>query len=375
MEVTNRKMSGDWQIGNQGKMGFFPTSQKIVEMELNLIDWSELNGNHKLNICDLSAGEGDSLDSVHQFFNKIKIENSIYLNEFSFERFEKAKEKYPYMHCLNSDIFFMKAGSKINGNRGFNKKVFNIIRNNPPYMDIERNGVNMRAELAFFIQNTLFAADGSITFLEVPLHQLIGIKGFLKKISYSYEFEVAKFPRWKFNDFKQVCVFCKKKKIQGYDFEKINSILSNPDNIPYMEDLTQPLMKYTVNNHTNIEISIFRENKITETTLFNGLLECLDDLIISDKNDTNKYYNKTKEKKPIIELMPGHISQLLAAGGYDGVLGDLLIKGGSNKKIKTEVIEEVGKTTTIQTEVLEPFLEITNKVGDIYYKNFSKDDN
>ena len=51
-------------------------------------------------------------------------------------------------------------------------------------------------------------------------------------------------------------------------------------------------------------------------------------------------------------------------------MGNLLIKGGANKIIETEVIKEEGKETTVQTEVLKPYIEITNKNGDIIYKDF-----
>ena len=67
-EVSTRKMSSDRQIGNQGKLGFVPTNKSIVEMELNLIDFSEITNNkYTVNVCDLSGGITTVNKTLHKF--------------------------------------------------------------------------------------------------------------------------------------------------------------------------------------------------------------------------------------------------------------------------------------------------------------------
>lgn len=371
MEVRTRLMSSDRQFGNQAKLGFVPTSKEIIEMELNLIDFSDISENDfSVNICDLSGGTGDQIHWTSNYLISKGIKSNVFYNELSEERYDQCVRAYPYMRALNCDLFNLKVGCK--NNRNFSKDVFSIIRNNPPYMYIERHGRNVRAEVEFFLKNTLLDIPGGIHILEVPIHQLLGVKTFMQMISYRYDVFMAKFPKEVYKNFKQVAVICKKKKLPSNNKEVLDNLymLLENDELPFLDELNEKIFKVEKSDFKKAkEINIFRENKVTEKTLANGLNEVLDSLIIADKK-TNKIIKGTEELKPIIELQPGHISQLLSSGKYDDIMGNLLIKGGANKVIETEVINEIGKETTIQTEVLKPYIEITNKRGDILYKNF-----
>jgi len=51
-------------------------------------------------------------------------------------------------------------------------------------------------------------------------------------------------------------------------------------------------------------------------------------------------------------------------------MGNLLIKGGSNKEIQTIKEFEDNVEIITEVEVLKPYLELTNSKGDILYRNF-----
>ncbi|MDU2121913.1 MAG: DUF6094 domain-containing protein [Clostridium celatum] len=372
MEVKSRLLSSDRQFGNQGVFGFVPTSEEIVKKELDLIDFSEIEGNDfPVNVCDLSGGKGDQLHWMNTYLKSREISSNCYYNEISEERYNQCLRSYPYMNSLNCDFFYLKVGHKENKN--FNKKVFSIIRNNPPYMYLEKRGDNVRAELEFFLKNTLLDIDGGIHIMEVPIHQLVGIKNFINMICYRYEVFIAKFPKGVFEKFKQVAIICKKKSMPSNNKEEVEKIYYQIDNdcLPFLDEVNEKVIKVSRDDFRKAKnINIFRENKITLETLSNGLNEVLDTLIISDKK-ANKTLKGVDKLKPLIELQAGHISQLLTSGKYDSIMGNLLIRGGANKVIEVKVIEEDwGKETTIETEVLKPFVEITNKNGDILYKDF-----
>lgn len=371
MEVITRKMSSERQWGNQGKLGFIPTSREIVEMELNLIDFSEISNNlFPVNICDLSGGTGDQIHWTNIYLCKKGIQANVYYNELSEQRYSEAIKKYPYMNALNADFFNVKVGNK--NNRNFTKSVFSIIRNNPPYMYIEKFGENVRAEVEFFIKNSLLDIPGGIHIIEVPIHQLRGIRNFINMISYRYEVFIAKFPKEVYKNYKQVAIICKKKNIPSKDINEIERIYNLIDNdlLPYLNEVKDKVFKVKKEDFKKSkEINIFRENKVTQQTLKNGLDAVIDSLITADKK-ANKTLKGVEKLKSIIELKPGHVSQLLSSGKYDDILGDLLIRGGANKVLEKTQIEENGKTIETLTEILKPFIEITNKAGDILYKDF-----
>lgn len=373
MKMNNVKSRtlGVRQIGNEGKLGFVPTSKEIVEMELSLIDFSEICQNDfTVNICDLSGGKGDQLNWMNEYLMKEGVESNVYYNELSEDRYNECVKRYPYMKSLNCDFFNIKVGAKIN--KALSKKVFSIIRNNPPYMYFERRGENVRAEVEFFIKNSLLDIDGAIHIMEVPIHQLTGIKNFISMICYRYEVFFAKFPEEVFNNYKQVACIMKKKAVPSQDRELVRSLtekLINHD-IPYLDEVNEKIFKVCQNDFKKAKpIDIFRENRISTETLHNGLEVVLDDLILAEKKSS--YRKKIKKGlKPIIELNPGHLSQLLAAGSFNGLMGNLLIKGGVNKIKEINVVEEDGKATTTETEILKPYIELTSKSGQILARDF-----
>ena len=368
--IIERKMNSERQWGNEGRLSFFPTSKSVVDLEMNLIDFSELeNSDITLNIADLSGGEGDQLNWMYQYLYKKGINCNAYFNELGTERFHNAMKNYPYFHGLNSDIFELKIANK--SNRSFNKKVFSIIRNNPPYMWLDKLGRNVRAEYEFFIENSIYDISGGIHIFELPIHQLLEIPNLISIINYRYDMKVFKFPKSEFEKFKQVVVICQKKLIAQKDKEVIENLISDlkNDNIPYLDEITVPVFKAKYSDLKKTPpINLFRNKVINDNTLLNGLNQVLDELIDADRREN---ISKSMERgKPIIELLPGHISQILASGGYNGIMGGLLIKGGSNKEI--QIIKEIedNKEIITEVEVLKPYLELTNSRGDILYRNF-----
>ncbi|MVX63713.1 hypothetical protein GKZ28_08390 [Clostridium chromiireducens] len=368
--VIERKMNSERQWGNEGKLGFFPTAKSVVDMEMKLIDFSEIEGSDiTLNIADLSGGEGDQLSWMYQYLKKNNIKSEAYYNELAKERYESGMREYSYFNGTNTDIFELRIANK--SNRNLNKKVFSIIRNNPPYIWLNKGDRNVRAEYEFFIKNSLFDINGGIHIFELPIHQLLGISNLISVINYRYDMKVFKFPKGEFEKFKQVVVICKKRHVAVQDKDRIEQIKSDleNDNIPYLDQVETPIFKVCYNDFKKTpSINLFRNGKITDETLFSGLNQVIDELIDSDKKDSQII--NLERGKPIIELMPGHISQILASGGYNGVMGNLLVKGGSNKVIETRKEIEEDKEITTEVEVLKPYLELTNKRGDILYRNF-----
>lgn len=368
--VIERKMNSERQWGNEGKLGFFPTARAVVDMEMRLIDFSEIEGSDiTLNISDLSGGEGEQLNWMHQYLQKNNIKAEAYYNELAKERYEDGMLKYPYFNGTNTDIFELRIANK--SNRNLNKKVFSIIRNNPPYIWLNKADRNVRAELEFFIKNSLFDISGGIHIFELPIHQLLGINNLISIINYRYEMRIFKFPKGEFEKFKQVVVICKKRHIAMQDKERVEQIKVDleKDNIPYLDEVDTPVFKAYYNDFKKTPpINLFRNGRVTDETLFSGLNQVIDELIDADKKDSQVI--SCERGKPIIELMPGHISQILASGGYNGVMGNLLVKGGSNKVIEIRKEIEDDKKITTEVEVLKPYLELTNKRGDILYRNF-----
>lgn len=370
MNIFERKMNSERQWGNEGIFSYFPNEKSVVDMEMKLIDFSELQGSDiTLNITDLSGGEGDQLNWMYQHLQNNNIKVEAYYNELAKERFDKGMVKYPYFNGVNTDIFQLRIANK--SNRNLNKKVFSIIRNNPPYMWLNKGDRNVRAELEFFIQNSLFDINGGIHIFELPIHQLLGINNLISIINYRYEMKIFKFPKDEFEKYKQVVVMCKKRDMAIQDKERIDQIkidLEN-DNIPYLNEVEAPVFKAYYNDFKKTPpINLFRNGKITDETMYNGLNQVIDELICAERKDSTVV--SCKRGKPLIELMPGHISQILASGGYDGLIGNLLVKGGSNKVIEVIKTTEDFKEIVTEVEVLKPYLELTNRRGDILYRNF-----
>ncbi|UYZ38986.1 DUF6094 domain-containing protein (plasmid) [Clostridium beijerinckii] len=369
--VITRKMNSERQWGNEGKLSYFPTARSVVDMEMKLIDFSELeNSDISLNIADLSGGEGDQLNWMYQYLQKNNIKAEAYYNELAKERFQNGMCKYPHFNGVSTDIFELRIANK--SNRNVNKKVFSIIRNNPPYIWLNKGDRNVRAEMEFFITNSLFDINGGIHIFELPIHQLLEINNLISIINYRYEMRIFKFPKEEFEKFKQVVVICQKRHMAVQDknrIEQIKADLEN-DNIPYLDEVADtPAFKAYYNDFKKTpSINLFRNGRVTDQTLFSGLNQVIDELIDADKKSNQVI--SCERGKPIIELMPGHISQILASGGYNGLMGGLLVKGGSNKVIETRKEVEEDKDVITEVEVLKPYLELTNKRGDILYRNF-----
>jgi len=96
---------------NEANRGFFPTDLKVVEMEMDLIDFSEVDETDSINICDLSAGTGQQLAFMQDYLKSRNVVSQAYYNEVTQERFDQAKDLYGEkqgFHMLKSDFFTMK---------------------------------------------------------------------------------------------------------------------------------------------------------------------------------------------------------------------------------------------------------------------------
>lgn len=369
--IITRTMAHDRQAGNEGKLGFVPTDTSIVDMEMRLIDFSEIVGTDiELNIGDLSGGTGEQLDTMYKYLKSKNINSNCYYNELAKERFEEGVNRYPYFNALNSDIFKLRIAKKEDKN--INRKVFSILRNNPPYMWIPKGDGSVRAESEFFITNSRLDITGGIQIFEVPLHQLIGISNLIRMMNYRYELFFCKFPKSEFDKYKQVVVIMKKREKEYVNPEELELIKFNleNDNIPFIDEIKEPVFKVKYSDFKKTpSINLFRHMQVTDKTLRNGLSQVIENLILSEKQATRKI-ELVENGKSILELSAGHQSSLLASGRYNGIMGNFLIKGGTIKQINTEVVEEANRTETIETEILKPFIEITNAKGDIVFKDF-----
>lgn len=368
--MEERRMSSHRQINNQGNLGFFPTSLNIVDMEMDLVDWSELRNNSiTINITDLTGGVGDQLDRMYNYLLNLNIYTACYYNELNVDRYNSCVSNYPYMSHLNSDANSIKLGAKINNS--IDKKVFGIIRNNPPYgFDTSDSGFTTRLEKRFYDINANYDILGGIHFLEIPIH--CADKDLLSIMDYKYEMKAFKFPKGEFEKFKQICIVMKKKKNPFRNKIAVENILLEieEDRLIELDQVTSPVFKVSLNDFSKANpVYYFRNKSITDKTLSDGALQVWDEIIKfnTKKNRTNVIL----KEKPIIEQLQGHVASMLASGRYNGIMGDLLVTGGSNKIIKRDIsIDEKGLETIIQTEMLKPFIELTNKKGDIVYKDF-----
>lgn len=354
---------------NDANRGFFPTSLDVVKMEMNLINFSGIKEGSELTICDLTGGEGEQLKTMYDYLLEKKLNPIAYYNEVTKERYNIALEQFKNtenFNLINADFFNLKARNQNN------KKVFTIIRNNPPYTWMDWKGLNIRAEDIFFTRNAEFNVEGGIQIFELPIHQLIEQKSLIRKIFFRYDnVHIFKFPEEEFKKFKQVCVIGNRKKNNTSDNElaeiwreklKTGSILC-------LNDVNKPVIKLTQRAvDRTLPIILYRDGKVTEETLTSGFnvvyKELLNEVIKESKND-----GIDKEKKiPIIEQLPGHIALDIYSGQYDGLIGDVLVKGGVKKGVKKITEREENKTVTTEIEVVYPFVEITSANGDTLIK-------
>lgn len=368
--MEERRMSSHRQINNQGNLGFFPTDLAIVDMEMKLVDWSELiNNNIPINITDLTGGLGDQLNKIYEYLLDLNINTECYYNELNVARYDSCVKKHPHMHHLNSDANYLKIGSK-NGN-AVEKRVFGIIRNNPPYgFDSDGNGFTTRLEKRFFEINTAYDILGGIHFLEIPIQW--ADKDLLTIMGYKYDMKAFKFPEGVFENFKQICIVMKKKKAPCKDKVNVENILLDikSNNLIELDKVTAPVFKVELNDFTKANpIYYFRNNRVSDNTLHAGSLQVWDEIV--KFNSKKNRANIILKEKPIIEQLQGHIASLLASGRYNGIMGDLLVAGGSNKiVVANSTFDDKGLETITETQMLKPFIELTNKNGDIMYKDF-----
>lgn len=368
--MLERRMSHHRQISNQGNLGFFPTSLNVVNMEMALVDWSELvNNDITINMTDLTGGLGDQLNRMHKYLLDLNINTECYYNELNVDRYNKCAKTYPYMTHLNTDANYLKVGSK-NG-KSVDKKVFGIVRNNPPYgYDTDEFEFTTRLEKRFYEINTNYDILGGIHFLEIPVGQVD--KDLLTLMNYRYEMKAFKFPKGEFEHFNQVCIVMKKKKKPFRDKVDTENILLDiqADNLIELDKVTTPVFKAELSDFSMANpVYYFRSNEVSYKTLYIGGSQVWDEVI--KFNTKRNRANVVLKEKPIIEQLQGHIASLLASGRYNGIMGDLLVTGGSNKVIdRQSIFDDKGLETIIETQMLKPFIELTNKNGDIMFKDF-----
>lgn len=374
MSLREHKMNFWQHKNNDANRGFFPTSLEVVKMEMNLIDFSQVEEGSELTICDLTGGEGDQLKEMYDFLTEKNLTPIAYYNEVTKERFNIAKERYgdvENFNLLNADFFNLKVRNKNN------KKAFTIIRNNPPYTWMDWKGVNIRAEDIFFTRNAELNVEGGIQIFELPIHQLIEQKTLIRKILFRYEnVHILRFPENEFKKFKQVVVIGVKKKNNTNDNELAEQWREKLkyEKIMSLDEVKEPLitLSQTAINKT-FPVLLFRDGKVTDATLTNGFNAVYDELLMEaiNSNRTNKTIRE--RKIPIIEQLPGHIALDIYSGMYDGLIGNVLVKGGVKKEIKTITEMDGDKKVTTEIETLHPFVEVTSANGKSFVKEYKED--
>lgn len=356
---------------NEANRGFFPTSLDVVELEMDLIDFSEVKADDLINICDLTAGTGEQLNSMHNYMTNKNLNPTSYYNEVTKERFDIANNNYGHkdnFHLLQADIFNLKVKT------ASNKKAFTIIRNNPPYGYFDYNGSNVRMEDIFFMRNAEHQVDYGIHIFELPIHQLVEDKHLIRKIFYRYEnISIFLFPKQHF-DKKQICLIGSKKPINTNDIplaEEWRRKLANKE-ILSLDEVDDKVIKLDYKAIKNTKpIELYRDGKVSDTTLTNGFNAVFKDLVTES---TNKFDNTDLALKvPMIEQLPGHVALDIYSGQYDGLIGDVLVKGGVKKGVKTMVENEGNTQITTEIEVIYPFIEITSANGTSFIKEHNPD--
>ncbi|MBO8161703.1 MAG: hypothetical protein H0Z24_08710 [Thermosipho sp. (in: Bacteria)] len=370
------KYSGWQNKNNDGKFGFFPTSKQVVLAEMKLIDFSQISPDMPVPMCDFTGGTGDQLAWMYHYVMEQGVNPVAYYNEKTQERYEVAKKRYgnlPDFHLCNSDIFYYLRCCNTDG-RKVDRNVMAVVRNNPPYTYIDRYGETVRSEPVFFLENDRYLVPGGIHIFELPLYQLLEQETLLKQICYRYEqVNVFKFPPGEFEKFKQVVVIGVKKKENFNDVkvaEQLRAKLKLND-IKTLDEVEGPIYKLTDEVVSRCKpVTVFRDGRVTDQTLTTGLNTVLDNLLENErkKKPVNKAQIIRKGGTPIIEPLIGHQAVKLSAGAFDGIRGNVLIAGGSQKVIEVHEVEEDDKIVITEVEKIVPFIEITNARGDILLK-------
>lgn len=365
-----REMKGNhWRHKtNEANRGFFPTDLKVVGMEMKLIDFSEVDKTDSINICDLSGGTGEQLAYMQDYLKAKDINSQAYYNEVTKERYDIALESYKDrkdFYLLRSDFFTLKVRTHTN------KRAFTIIRNNPPYGFMDYKGSNIRMEDMFFTRNAELQVPYGIQIFELPMHQLIENKNLIRKIFYRYEnVNIFMFPEQHF-DKKQICVIGTLKRKYSNDIELSEVWRQKLINqkIVSLDKVDKPVIKLDKKAlHNTNPIELFRDAKVSDFTLSKGFDAVFNTLLSESIKKEDK--SDLGLKIPLIEQLPGHVSLDIYSGQYDGLIGDVLIKGGV-KKNKTVVTERNGDMEiTTEIDRLDPFVEITSSNGDVFIKEY-----
>lgn len=376
INVKTSQMSGHWQKENEGKFGFFPTSSSVVKMEMDLIDFSEVSKESLLNIADFSGGDGLQLFDMHSYLIEKGLEPRSYYNEISEERFGKAKEDFSFLenfHFLNSDFLYLRCKHK--SGMSYSESNFAILRNNPPYMNLERYGVTTRAEDTFFVENARYNIPGGAHIFEVRIGQLISQESLLKKIFFRYEnVHIFKFPKEEYKKFQQIVVIGTRKSKNTPDVELAEEMRRRliTEDLLSLDEVSAPVVKLTDKAlKAAKDINIFRDGRVSSETLSKGLEMVFDTLLEKEQASdfTKGKIRLETENTPIIEKGIGHQAIELNSGKYNGVWNGVLIEGGSYKAVVVTEEEDGDKHITTETEVIKPYIEITNSRGDVLFKD------
>ena len=182
------------------------------------------------------------------------------------------------------------------------------------------------------------------------------------------------FPEQHF-DKKQVCVIGSLKREYSNDIdlaEEWRLRLVNKK-IQTLGEVDEPLIKLDKRAVANTKpIELFRDGKVSDQTLTNGFNAVFNDLLSESIKKEDK--SDLGLKTPLIEQLPGHVSLDIYSGQYDGLIGDVLIKGGV-KKNKTIIVEKDGENEiTTEIDRLDPFVEITSSNGKVFVKEHKTED-
>lgn len=375
MAIREHKMNFWQHKNNDANRGYFPTSLEVVKMEMSLIDLSEIETNSEITVCDLTGGDGEQLKTMYDYLREKGLNPMAYYNEVTKERHNIALKNFRHVenfNLINADFFNLKVRNENS------KRTFTIIRNNPPYTYMDWKGLSIRAEDIFFTRNAELNVEGGIQIFELPIHQLIEQKSLIRKIFFRYEnVHIFKFPKEEFEKFKQACVIGIKKKNNSNENElaELWRERLKLDMIQSLDEVEEPVVALSQSAiNKTLPIVLYRDGKVTDETLTNGFDAVYGELLAEAKNH-KQYIEINKESKiPIIEQLPGHIALDIYSGMYDGLIGDVLVKGGVNKSIKAITEMEGDKKVTTEIETVHPFVEVTSASGKSFVKEHKEED-
>jgi hypothetical protein len=358
--------------GNDAKYGYYPTELSIVEREMNLIRFDDLQDDSIIPICDFTGGTGEQLETMYQMLLQKGLRPKAYYNEITLERFKEAKATYGDLsdfYLCNTNLFSLKCRNK--DGRKYDAKTMVVIRNNPPYGDESTHSGTRRLEEKFFLENHKYLVDGGIHILEVPYTTLINYPSFLRKIFYRYKgVEILDFPETKY---KQVVVIGVKKRNGYNDNELADEWLEKikAKQLKNLRDIEGPLFNLEQKTIKKAkEVTVYRDGRVNEETLTNGLFSIFNELQEREKREDpiEKKIQVVGDETAIVERGIGHRALELASGKFNKVCGDVLIYGYADKKIETTVEIEGDKEITTETEKIVSGIEVTNKYGKVIRK-------